>query len=90
MPMPKERKPHLLEVKQAVVALMDGEIARRKAAVFHSEGYGKEDIEERRKIAIWIKQRNRFAKEADIAELPLITKTNQGVLIWSKEEKVDE
>jgi hypothetical protein len=41
-------------------------------------GFEKEDKDIRRDLAIWIRQRNRLAKEADMPEIPLNIKDGHG------------
>jgi hypothetical protein len=82
--MPNERKPHLLKAKQGIVDVVDHAITEKKRMLQLSESMSeKQDDEARREIAIWIKQRNRLARDADLPEVPLVTKSNQGILIYS-------
>lgn len=87
--MPKERKPHLFKAKQEIIGLIDERIGSMKADCITRELFdpnGDKLLDERREIAIWIKERNRLAKAIDMAEIELISKTNQGTLIWDGEK----
>lgn len=85
LPSPKERKPHLLKVKQAIVTIIDGEIASLKRNLqFNETHIDGPDNELRRDIAIWIKQRNRLAKDADLPEIEIKSKDGQGKLIYQE------
>jgi hypothetical protein len=77
------RKPHLLVVKKAIVGLIDDEIERMITKLGDKDpGFEKEDREIRRNLAIWIRQRNRLAKDADEPLLPLSKKDGQGNFIY--------
>lgn len=81
--MTTNRKPHLLSVKTEIINIIDDRINTMKTLLEMQEASsGEQDFNLRRSIAIWIKQRNRIAKDAGLEVIPLNTKTLQGSLIY--------
>lgn len=68
------RKPHLLRIKKDIVSFLDERIN-----VLIKEGG------EERDIAIWIRQRNKFARDAEVDLIELTTRDGQGNFIYKVE-----
>jgi hypothetical protein len=66
------RKPHLLRVKRHIVSILDSHVDKMR-----------NDGIDSRELAIWIRQRNKIAKDADIPVIPLTEKDGQGKIIYS-------
>lgn len=78
------RKPHLLKVRTKIVALIDIEIGEMQNSLVLNtwDGFKNEEKEFRRELAIWIRQRNKIAIDADIDLIPLPNKDGQGKIIY--------
>lgn len=68
------RKPHLLRIKKDIVSFLDERINS-----LIKEGA------EARDIAIWIRQRNKFARDAEVALIELTMKDGQGQFVYKVE-----
>ncbi len=80
----RTRKPHLLRVKQEIVYLLDDHIeGMQKTLNSKDKGFEKEDREIRRDLTIWIRHRNKIAKDADMEPIPLTEKDGTGKLIYT-------
>lgn len=77
-PQPSNRKPRLLAAKRKIVSLLDLYIEDAKRELKH-----KKDTEyNRRELAIFIRQRNKIARDAEVEEITLETKNHQGSIIY--------
>lgn len=81
--MTTNKKPHIQKVKEDILKLVEDRITSLVANNAATEtATGETDYEMRRTIAIWIKQRNRLAKDVGAPLHDLKTKTLQGSLIY--------
>lgn len=80
--MSSSRKPHLLKVKQEIVSLIDDEISIMKTKIDRKEYQQEFQAEVRRELAIWIRQRNKIARDADIEPIELPNKDGQGKITY--------
>lgn len=80
---PPIRKPHLLRIKKEIVNLVDAEIEQIKKKIKDCDpGFEKEDRELKRDLAIWIRQRNKLAKDADMEVIELTSRDLRGSYVY--------
>jgi hypothetical protein len=80
--MVNNKKPHIQKVKLEILSMIDTEIEERKGSLITVPLPPLEEKACRRELAIWIRQRNKIAKDAGVALIELNEKDGQGKLIY--------